>query len=158
LAEVADYPDGQVIILPFDKPIKKDSHLVVLSGNLAPQGAVSKITGKEGLSFTGTDKVYDPEEQGFTAIMDGQVVAGDVVVIRYERPRGGAGMRDTLSPTAAIMGKGLGNDVALIINRRFSGGSRGFVVEHITPETYEGGAIVLIKNGKVLPLMQKIVK
>ena len=147
LAEVTDYPEGQNIILPFDKPIKKDSHLVILSGNLAPEGAVSKITGKEGLSFTGTAKVYDSEEQGFSAIIDGQVVSGDVVVIRYEGPRGGPGMREMLSPTSAIMGKGLGNDVALITDGRFSGGSRGFVVGHITPEAYEGGAIALVKNG-----------
>jgi dihydroxy-acid dehydratase len=147
LAGVADYPDGQSIILPFDKPIKKDSHLVILNGNLAPEGAVSKITGKEGLRFTGTAKVYDSEEQGFSAIIDGQVVAGDVVVIRYEGPRGGPGMREMLSPTSAIMGKGLGNDVALITDGRFSGGSRGFVVGHITPEAYEGGAIALVENG-----------
>lgn len=147
LAEVEDYPDGQSIILPFDKPIKKDSHLVVLGGNLAPEGAVSKITGKEGLSFTGTAKVYDSEEQGFAAIIDGQVVAGDVVVIRYEGPKGGPGMREMLSPTSAIMGKGLGNDVALITDGRFSGGSRGFVVGHITPEAFEGGAIALVENG-----------
>jgi dihydroxy-acid dehydratase len=147
LAEVADYPDGQSIILPFDKPIKKDSHLVILNGNLAPEGAVSKITGKEGLRFTGKAKVYDSEEQGFSAIIDGQVVAGDVVVIRYEGPRGGPGMREMLSPTSAIMGKGLGNDVALITDGRFSGGSRGFVVGHITPEAYEGGAIALVENG-----------
>jgi len=147
LAEVADYPAGQNIILPFDKPIKKDSHLVILNGNLAPEGAVSKITGKEGLRFTGAAKVYDSEEQGFAAIIDGQVVAGDVIVIRYEGPRGGPGMREMLSPTSAIMGKGLGNDVALITDGRFSGGSRGFVVGHITPEAYEGGAIALVENG-----------
>jgi dihydroxy-acid dehydratase len=147
LAGVADYPDGQTIILPLDKPIKKDSHLVILNGNLAPEGAVSKITGKEGLSFTGAAKVYDSEEQGFAAIIDGQVVAGDVVVIRYEGPRGGPGMREMLSPTSAIMGKGLGNDVALITDGRFSGGSRGFVVGHITPEAYEGGPIALVENG-----------
>lgn len=147
LAQVADYPDGQNIILPFDKPIKKDSHLVILGGNLAPEGAVSKITGKEGLSFTGKAKVYNSEEQGFAAIIDGEVVAGDVVVIRYEGPRGGPGMREMLSPTSAIMGKGLGNDVALITDGRFSGGSRGFVVGHITPEAYEGGPIALVKNG-----------
>jgi dihydroxy-acid dehydratase len=147
LGWVTDYPQGQNIILPFDKPIKKDSHLVILSGNLAPEGAVSKITGKEGLSFTGTAKVYDSEEQGFSAIIDGKVVSGDVVVIRYEGPRGGPGMREMLSPTSAIMGKGLGNDVALITDGRFSGGSRGFVVGHITPEAYEGGAIALVENG-----------
>jgi dihydroxy-acid dehydratase len=147
LADVADYPNGQTIILPFDKPIKKDSHLVILNGNLAPEGAVSKITGKEGLSFTGSAKVYDSEEQGFAAIIEGQVVAGDVVVIRYEGPKGGPGMREMLSPTSAIMGKGLGNDVALITDGRFSGGSRGFVVGHITPEAFEGGAIALVENG-----------
>jgi dihydroxy-acid dehydratase len=147
LADVADYPPGQDIILPFDKPIKKDSHLVILGGNLAPEGAVSKITGKEGLRFTGNAKVYDSEEQGFAAIIDGQVVAGDVVVIRYEGPKGGPGMREMLSPTSAIMGKGLGNDVALITDGRFSGGSRGFVVGHITPEAFEGGAIALVENG-----------
>lgn len=147
LSGVADYPEGQNIILPFDKPIKKDSHLVILSGNLAPEGAVSKITGKEGLSFTGTAKVYDSEEQGFAAIIEGKVVAGDVVVIRYEGPKGGPGMREMLSPTSAIMGRGLGNDVALITDGRFSGGSRGFVVGHITPEAYEGGAIALVEEG-----------
>jgi dihydroxy-acid dehydratase len=155
LATVADYPEGQTIILPFDKPIKKDSHLVILSGNLAPEGAVSKITGKEGLSFTGTAKVYDSEEQGFAAIIGGQVVAGDVVVIRYEGPRGGPGMREMLSPTSAIMGKGLGNDVALITDGRFSGGSRGFVVGHITPEAYEGGAIALVENGDSITIDAK---
>lgn len=147
LADVEDYPAGQDIILPFDKPIKKDSHLVILNGNLAPEGAVSKITGKEGLRFTGTAKVYDSEEQGFAAIIDDQVVAGDVIVIRYEGPRGGPGMREMLSPTSAIMGKGLGNDVALITDGRFSGGSRGFVVGHITPEAYQGGPIGLVQNG-----------
>ncbi|MFC4700206.1 dihydroxy-acid dehydratase [Glaciecola siphonariae] len=147
LANVADYPDGQDIILPFDKPIKKDSHLVILGGNLAPEGAVSKITGKEGLRFTGTAKVYDSEEQAFAAIIEGDVVAGDVVVIRYEGPKGGPGMREMLSPTSAIMGKGLGSDVALITDGRFSGGSRGFVVGHVCPEAYEGGPIALIENG-----------
>jgi dihydroxy-acid dehydratase len=147
LDEVEDYPAGQNIILPFNKPIKKDSHLVILNGNLAPEGAVSKITGKEGLLFTGTAKVYDSEEQGFAAIIDDQVVAGDVIVIRYEGPRGGPGMREMLSPTSAIMGKGLGNDVALITDGRFSGGSRGFVVGHITPEAYQGGPIALVQNG-----------
>lgn len=147
LANVEDYPDGQDIILPLDKPIKKDSHLVILSGNLAPEGAVSKITGKEGLSFTGSAKVFNSEEEAFASIIDGVVVAGDVVVIRYEGPKGGPGMREMLSPTSAIMGKGLGSDVALITDGRFSGGSRGFVVGHVTPEAYEGGPIALVKNG-----------
>jgi dihydroxy-acid dehydratase len=147
LTTVSDYPDGQDIILPFDKPIKKDSHLVVLTGNLAPEGAVSKITGKEGLSFTGTAKVFNSEEDSFAAIIDGEVKAGDVVVVRYEGPRGGPGMREMLSPTSAIMGKGLGDKVALITDGRFSGGSRGFVVGHVTPEAFEGGPIALIENG-----------
>jgi dihydroxy-acid dehydratase len=147
LADVEDYPDGQDIILPFSKPIKADSHLVILSGNLASEGAVSKITGKEGLRFTGTAKVYDSEEEGFAAIIGGEVVAGDVVVIRYEGPKGGPGMREMLSPTSAIMGKGLGDDVALITDGRFSGGSRGFVVGHVTPEAFEGGLIALVENG-----------
>lgn len=147
LANVSDYPEGQDIILPFSTPIKKDSHLVILTGNLAPEGAVSKITGKEGLSFTGNAKVYDSEEQAFAAIIDGEVVANDVVVIRYEGPKGGPGMREMLSPTAAIVGKGLGSEVALITDGRFSGGSRGFVVGHVTPEAYEGGPIALVENG-----------
>jgi dihydroxy-acid dehydratase len=155
LADVADYPDGQDIILPLDKPIKKDSHLVILGGNLAPEGAVSKITGKEGLSFTGRAKVFNSEEQAFASIIDGAVVAGDVVVVRYEGPRGGPGMREMLSPTAAIMGKRLGSDVALITDGRFSGGSHGFVVGHVTPEAYEGGPIALVENGDSITIDAK---
>ena len=147
LAGVEDYPEGQDIILPFTSPIKPDSHLVVLSGNLASEGAVSKITGKEGLSFTGTAKAYDSEEDAFAAIIGGAVVAGDVVVIRYEGPKGGPGMREMLSPTSAIMGKGLGDSVALITDGRFSGGSRGFVVGHVTPEAFEGGLIAIVEDG-----------
>ena len=147
LADVDDYPAGQDIILPLDKPVKKDSHLVILYGNLAPEGAVAKITGKEGVSFTGTAKVYGSEEEGLQAILDGHVVAGDVVVIRYEGPKGGPGMREMLSPTAAIMGKGLGKQVAFITDGRFSGGSHGFVVGHVTPEAALGGPIALVKNG-----------
>jgi dihydroxy-acid dehydratase len=147
LADVADYPEGQDIIRPLDNPIKKDSHLVILSGNLAPEGAVAKITGKEGVSFTGTAKVYGSEEEGLQAILDGHVVAGDVVVIRYEGPKGGPGMREMLSPTAAIMGKGLGDQVAFITDGRFSGGSHGFVVGHVTPEAAVGGPIGLLEDG-----------
>src|SRR5690606_30154791 len=135
------------IIRPFDNPIKADSHLRILRGNVAPTGAVAKISGQEGTQFTGTARVFDSEENAMSAILDGTVVAGDVVVIRYEGPKGGPGMREMLSPTSAIMGKGLGNDVALITDGRFSGGSRGFVVGHITPEAYEGGAIALVKEG-----------
>jgi dihydroxy-acid dehydratase len=147
LADVADYPEGQDIILPLDNPIKKDSHLVVLYGNLAPEGAVAKITGKEGVSFTGTARVFGSEEAGLQAILDGGVVAGDVVVIRYEGPKGGPGMREMLSPTAAIMGKGLGDQVAFITDGRFSGGSHGFVVGHVTPEAAVGGPIALLEDG-----------
>jgi len=147
LRDVKPYPAHQTIIQPFDQPIKKDSHLVILRGNLAAGGAVAKITGKEGLKFTGRARVFNSEEDALTAILDGTIVKGDVIVIRYEGPRGGPGMREMLSPTSAIMGKGLGKDVALITDGRFSGGSHGFVVGHITPEAYVGGAIALIKNG-----------
>jgi dihydroxy-acid dehydratase len=147
LEKVADYPDGQDVILPFDQPVKKDSHLVVLRGNLSPTGAVAKITGKEGLRFEGTARVYHGEEGALAGILNGEVKAGDVIVIRYEGPKGGPGMREMLSPTSAVMGKGLGKDVALITDGRFSGGSHGFVVGHITPEAFEGGPIALIEDG-----------
>ena len=147
LADVQDYPAGQDIIMPFDKPVKKDSHLVVLGGNLAPDGAVAKITGKEGLRFEGTARVYHGEESALRGILDGEVVAGDVIVIRYEGPKGGPGMREMLSPTSAVMGKGLGKDVALITDGRFSGGSHGFVVGHISPEAQDGGPLALVENG-----------
>jgi dihydroxy-acid dehydratase len=147
LANVPDYPEGQDVILPFDQPVKKDSHLVVLRGNLSPTGAVAKITGKEGLRFEGTARVYHGEEGALTGILNGEVKAGDVIVIRYEGPKGGPGMREMLSPTSAVMGKGLGKEVALITDGRFSGGSHGFVVGHITPEAFEGGPIALIEDG-----------
>jgi len=147
LANVKPYPAGQTIIQPFDQPIKKDSHLVIFRGNLSPEGSVGKISGKEGLKFTGRARVFNSEELALAAILDGSIVKGDVIVVRYEGPRGGPGMREMLSPTSAIMGKGLGKDVALITDGRFSGGSHGFVVGHITPEAYVGGPIALIKNG-----------
>ena len=147
LANVKPYPASQTIIQPFDKPIKKDSHIVILRGNLASEGAVAKISGKEGLKFTGRARVFNSEEAALEKILDGSIVKGDVVVIRYEGPRGGPGMREMLSPTSAIMGKGLGKDVALITDGRFSGGSHGFVVGHITPEAYVGGTLALVKNG-----------
>jgi dihydroxy-acid dehydratase len=147
LENVPDYPEGQDVILPFDQPVKKDSHLVVLRGNLSPTGAVAKITGKEGLRFEGTARVYHGEEGALTGILNGEVRAGDVIVIRYEGPKGGPGMREMLSPTSAVMGKGLGKDVALITDGRFSGGSHGFVVGHITPEAFDGGPIALIEDG-----------
>ena len=147
LANVSPYPAGQTIIHGFDNPIKKDSHLVILRGNLASEGAVAKISGKEGLRFNGKAIVFESEEKAMKAILNGTIKKGHVIVIRYEGPKGGPGMREMLSPTSAIMGKGLGKDVALITDGRFSGGSHGFVVGHITPEAYVGGAIALVKNG-----------
>lgn len=147
LADVEPYPAGQDIIRPLDKPIKKDSHLVILRGNLAPDGAVAKITGKEGLSFSGNARGFESEEASLKGILDGTVVKDDVLIIRYEGPKGAPGMREMLSPTAAIMGKGLGEDVALITDGRFSGGSHGFVVGHVTPEAIEGGPIAIIETG-----------
>ncbi|HEX9998040.1 MAG TPA: dihydroxy-acid dehydratase [Abditibacterium sp.] len=147
LESVEDYPEKQSIIRDFSQPIKPDSHLVIFYGNLAPTGAVGKISGKEGLSFTGNARVFEGEEACLSAILDGTVVAGDVLVIRGEGPKGGPGMREMLSPTSAVMGKGLGKSVALITDGRFSGGSHGFVVGHITPEAFEGGPIGLIRNG-----------
>ena len=147
LSGVKPYPKGQEIIRPLSDPIKKESHLVILRGNLAPEGAVAKISGKEGLRFTGTARVFESEETALAAILDGSIKAGDVIVIRSEGPRGGPGMREMLSPTSAIMGKGLGKQVALITDGRFSGGSHGFVVGHITPEAFMGGPIAIVKNG-----------
>jgi dihydroxy-acid dehydratase len=152
LADVKPYPEGQDMIHSLDNPIKKDSHLVVLYGNLAPGGAVAKITGKEGLRFIGTAKVFDAEEQALHSILNGDIVKGDVIVIRYEGPKGGPGMREMLSPTSAIMGKGLGKEVALITDGRFSGGTHGFVVGHITPEAYVGGPLAIVENGDTITI------
>jgi len=147
LAKSKPYRKGQKIVRPLSRPIKKSSHLVVMYGNLAPGGGVAKITGKEGMSFIGAAKPFDSEERAMKAILGGKIRKGDVIVIRYEGPRGGPGMREMLGPTAAIMGAGLGNDVALITDGRFSGGTHGFVVGHITPEAYAGGALALVKRG-----------
>jgi dihydroxy-acid dehydratase len=147
LARVHPYPRGQEIIAPLEKPLKKTSHLVILYGNLAPKGAVAKITGKEGTRFEGTARVFNSEEEALKKILDGTIKKGDVVVIRFEGPKGGPGMREMLAPTSAISGKGLGKDVALITDGRFSGGTHGFVVGHITPEAYVGGPLALVKNG-----------
>jgi len=147
LADVKPYPDGQDMIRSLDNPIKKDSHLAILYGNLATEGSVAKITGKEGLVFTGSAKVFEAEEQALQSILNGEIVKGDVIVIRYEGPRGGPGMREMLSPTSAVMGKGLGQDVALITDGRFSGGTHGFVVGHITPEAHVGGSLAIVENG-----------
>ena len=152
LRNAPSYPPGQDVIRSFDNPVKKTSHLVVLYGNLAPTGAVAKISGKEGLRFTGRARVFESEEKALAAILDGTVRKGDVVVIRYEGPKGGPGMREMLSPTSAIMGKGLGKEVALITDGRFSGGSHGFVVGHITPEAYVGGPLAIIKNGDLITI------
>jgi dihydroxy-acid dehydratase len=147
LAAVKPYPKGQEIVRPLKSPIKSESHLVVLYGNLAPEGAVAKISGKEGLKFSGVARVFESEEKALRAILDDKVKKGDVIVIRYEGPKGGPGMREMLSPTSAIMGKGLGKEVALITDGRFSGGSHGFVIGHVTPEAFVGGPLAVVKNG-----------
>ncbi len=147
LADVPDLEEGQDVIYPIDQPIKKTGHIRILHGNLAEEGSVAKITGKEGLSFTGTAKVFESEYEANDGISEGKVKKGDVVVIRYEGPKGGPGMPEMLKPTSAIMGAKLGKDVALITDGRFSGGTHGFVVGHITPEAQEGGMIALLKDG-----------
>ena len=147
LAAVAPYPADQEIIRPLDDPIKADSHLVVLYGNLATEGAVAKITGHEGLRFTGTARCFHGEEAAMQAILGGAVGKGDVVVVRYEGPRGGPGMREMLAPTSAIIGRGLGEHVALITDGRFSGASHGFVIGHVAPEAFDGGPIALLEDG-----------
>jgi dihydroxy-acid dehydratase len=152
LRRVKPYPAGQQIVRPLSDPIKRDSHLVVMYGNLAPEGAVAKISGKEGLAFSGRARVFDSEEDTLQAILDGTIIAGDVIVVRYEGPRGGPGMREMLSPTAAIMGKGLGDKVALITDGRFSGGSHGFVVGHVSPEAAVGGPLALVHEGDAISI------
>ncbi len=150
LATVDPYPESQQVIRPMSNPVKKDSHLVILRGNLAPEGGVAKITGHEGLAFTGTARCFHGEEAALKAVLDGTVVEGDVVVVRYEGPKGGPGMREMLSPTSAINGRGLSETVALITDGRFSGGSHGFVIGHITPEAFDGGPIALIEDGDTI--------
>ncbi|MBV7337014.1 dihydroxy-acid dehydratase [Chloroflexi bacterium TSY] len=152
LADAPDLDEGQKIVFPLTDPIKSTGHLQILYGNLAEQGAVAKITGKEGETFTGPAKVYDSEESCLEGIQSDEVVAGDVVVIRYEGPTGGPGMREMLSITSAIMGKGLGKSVALITDGRFSGGTHGFVVGHITPEAQLGGGLALVQNGDLVTI------
>ncbi len=147
LKDLDPYPSKQKIIMPLNNPVKDSSHLRVLYGNLAPDGAVAKITGKEGTVFIGNARVFNSEEEGMTAILDEQIKDGDVVVIRFEGPRGGPGMREMLKPTSAIMGQGLGDKVAFITDGRFSGGTHGFVVGHISPEAELGGPIALIEDG-----------
>jgi len=148
LADVPNhYPDGQTVIRDFENPVKKDGHLVILYGNLAPGGAVAKISGKEGLTFRGKARVFDSEPEAMRAILDGKIEKGDVIVIRMEGPQGGPGMREMLGPTSAIMGVGLGKDVALITDGRFSGGSHGFVIGHVSPEAFAGGPLALVEEG-----------
>tara|TARA_B100001109_G_scaffold70660_1_gene57509 strand:+ start:233 stop:1900 length:1668 start_codon:yes stop_codon:yes gene_type:complete len=152
LSKVKPYSVKQKIIQPFSKPIKKNGHLIILKGNLSPDGSVAKISGKEGNLFTGKAKVYNSEESALTDILDDKIKKGTVIVIRYEGPKGGPGMREMLSPTSAVMGKGLGKDVALITDGRFSGGSHGFVVGHISPEAIVGGLLAIVKNGDVIEI------
>ncbi len=152
LENIAPYPADQKVIRPFSDPVKKDSHLVILRGNLAPEGAVAKITGHEGLHFEGIARCFHGEESALAAILDGTVCKGDIVVVRYEGPRGGPGMREMLSPTSAINGRNLSSDVALITDGRFSGGSHGFVIGHITPEAFDGGPIALIQDGDTITI------
>ena len=147
VASLPDLKEGQTIVQPLDKPIKSTGHIQILKGNLAPEGAVAKITGKEGLKFSGPANVFDSEEDMLAALEQKKINKGDVVVIRYEGPKGGPGMPEMLTPTSAIMGAGLGSDVALLTDGRFSGGSHGFIVGHITPEAQEGGPLGLIKTG-----------
>jgi dihydroxy-acid dehydratase len=152
LADVPDLLEGQDVIKSVENPVKASGHIRILYGNLAEGGSVAKITGKEGLQFKGKAKVFDSEYEANDGISEGRVEKGDVVVIRYEGPKGGPGMPEMLKPTAAIMGARLGKDVALITDGRFSGGSHGFVVGHITPEAFEGGVIAVIKNGDTITI------
>ncbi|MDG2409056.1 MAG: dihydroxy-acid dehydratase [Pirellulales bacterium] len=147
VSEVTPLAENQDVIRPIDSPIKPTGHIQILRGNLAPEGAVAKITGKEGTTFTGPAKVYDSEESMLAALEEGQIVAGDVIVIRYEGPQGGPGMPEMLTPTSAVMGAGLGSEVALLTDGRFSGGSHGFIVGHVTPEAQVGGTIALLQEG-----------
>ena len=152
LANVGSYAADQDVVRPFSNPIKADSHLRILRGNLAPEGSVAKISGKEGNAFTGKAIVYESEEASLRGILDGEVKDGHVIVIRNEGPKGGPGMREMLGPTSAVMGKGLGKTVALITDGRFSGGSHGFVVGHITPEAAVGGVLAVVRNGDTITI------
>ena len=147
--------DGQKIIFPLDNPIKPNGHIRILKGNLAPGGSVAKITGKEGEIFTGPAKVYDSEEAMLSSLENNEIIKGDVIIIRYEGPKGGPGMPEMLTPTSAIIGAGLGNDVAMITDGRFSGGSHGFIIGHVVPEAQEGGPIAIIKNGDIVTINAK---
>jgi dihydroxy-acid dehydratase len=152
LRDLPGLSPGQQIVRPIANPLKPTSHLQILKGNLAPEGAVAKITGKEGLKFSGPANVFDSEEQMLKALEDGKILKGDVVIIRYEGPKGGPGMPEMLTPTSAIVGAGLGKDVALLTDGRFSGGSHGFIVCHVTPEAQDGGPIALVENGNQITI------
>ena len=152
LARVADLAPDQEIVRPLGNPIKATGHIRIMHGNLAPEGAVAKITGKEGTKFSGKANVFDSEEQMLAALEEKKIHSGDVIVIRYEGPKGGPGMPEMLTPTSAIMGAGLGKEVALLTDGRFSGGSHGFIVGHVTPEAQEGGPIALVKNGDTITI------
>jgi dihydroxy-acid dehydratase len=152
LASLPGLTPGQQIIHPLEQPIKASGHIRIMRGNLAPTGAVAKITGKEGLKFTGPARCYDSEEDMLRGLERGEIKKGDVIIIRYEGPKGGPGMPEMLTPTSAIMGAGLGTDVALMTDGRFSGGSHGFIVGHITPEAQEGGPIALVQNGDTITI------
>jgi dihydroxy-acid dehydratase len=152
LKDVPNLKAGQDVILPIEKPIKETGHIQILRGNLAPGGSVAKITGKEGLSFKGPARVFDSEELMLAALEHKEIQKGDVIVIRYEGPKGGPGMPEMLTPTSAIIGMGLGNDVALITDGRFSGGSNGFIIGHVVPEAQEGGPIALVRNGDIISI------
>ncbi|MFP4144638.1 MAG: dihydroxy-acid dehydratase [Phycisphaeraceae bacterium] len=152
LADLPGLKEGQDIVRPLENPIKATGHIRILRGNLAPDGAVAKITGKEGLRFTGPARVFDCEEDMLRGLEEGRIEKGDVVIIRYEGPKGGPGMPEMLTPTSAIMGAGLGKDVALMTDGRFSGGSHGFIVGHITPEAQEGGPVALVRDGDTITI------
>jgi dihydroxy-acid dehydratase len=152
LQAVPSLKSGQKIVSTIEAPIKKSGHIRILRGSLAPEGAVAKITGKEGLQFSGPARVYDSEEEMLASLERSEIKKGDVVVIRYEGPKGGPGMPEMLTPTSAIMGAGLGSDVALLTDGRFSGGSHGFIVGHITPEAQEGGPLALVRDGDTITI------
>ncbi len=154
-ADAPEFAAGQQVIRPFEDPIKETGHIQILRGSLAPEGAVAKITGKEGLSFRGPARAFEREEQMLAALERGEIQRGDVVIIRYEGPKGGPGMPEMLTPTSAIVGAGLGEHVALVTDGRFSGGSHGFLIGHVTPEAQEGGPLALVEDGDFIHIDAK---
>jgi dihydroxy-acid dehydratase len=156
LQDLSGLAEGQRIIQPVETPIKESGHIRIMRGNFCPDGAVAKITGKEGLTFTGPARVFNSEEEMLAGVEQKQIQKGDVIIIRYEGPKGGPGMPEMLTPTSVIMGAGLGEHVALITDGRFSGGSHGFIVGHVTPEAQEGGPIALVQDGDMLTIDAKL--